>query len=279
MKKFAVLFLALILSLAFSVNAFAAEVSFGSESSGDGNLTVEVNLSDEGEPCMVQFCVAYDPSVIECVSAVSGEVFAGESEPLINITNGKIYFIWDSLKPLKEGGTLLKIEFSQKTDNKDISVGIDESEDFIIANSKFEEIGSVKGSVEIAAKVPSSNEKEPEESSSSKIEEKEENSSNTSSEKTPSAETSSPEEIKPSDEAESEVLPEEENPKNESLPEENKSGEIETIEVISPRAEKEEKTPAAVWIAVAFLAVVTAAVLFVLFTKIIKREKLSEGRR
>lgn len=152
MKKIAALVLTFVMLISFPVFAAAAEkteISFDKKSSDDGKIIVDVILSEDGDPCMLQFCVEYDSAVLDCVSAVSGEVFSGISAPIINKTEGKIYLIWDALKPLENGGTVLRLEFSQKSGGKTTAVKIAESEEFIIANSDFEEIGSIKAPLEI----------------------------------------------------------------------------------------------------------------------------------
>ncbi|MBR3952234.1 MAG: hypothetical protein IKJ82_01260 [Oscillospiraceae bacterium] len=162
MKKFVSIFLALVMILSFSVTAFAAEtteVSLNKYSSDDEKIIVDVDLSKKGDPCMLQFCVAYDSSVLDCVSVVSGNAFSASTAPTINKTEGKIYFVWDALSPLKDGGTVLRIEFTPKVSNKTTSIRIDdETEEFIVANENFEGIGKIKGDLEIVTgDVPSSN--------------------------------------------------------------------------------------------------------------------------
>lgn len=179
MNKIKFIFMSFILTVCLSVTAFAAGnavIDFDSYESDDGKIYVDVNIS-ENDASMIQFCVEYDSESLECVSASAGDVFSGKTAPLINVTEGKIYFIWDALEPLGDSGTLLHIEYALKAE-KDSEVGIAEDESFVVANSKFEDIGSVSGSV-IIEKAPESSSSEadvpgnsalpsePEESSSS----------------------------------------------------------------------------------------------------------------
>ena len=164
MKKFAAIILTLALIMIFSVTAFAAEkteVSLKKYSSDEDKIVVDVELSKKGDPCMLQFCVAYDSSVLDCVSVTSGDAFSEASAPTINKTDGKIYFIWDALSPLKGGGTVLRIEFAAKESNTKTSVWIDETEDFVVANENFEEIGKIKGSLEFKTGKVSAEDKVP----------------------------------------------------------------------------------------------------------------------
>lgn len=140
--------------MVLSVTAFAADnakIEFITYESDDGERTyVDVTIT-ENEASMLQFCVDYDSEKLECVSATAGGVFSGKNAPLINKTEGKIYFIWDSLTPLKDSGTLLHIEFIKKNDSGS-EVGVDEEESFIVANSKFETVGEAGESAKIEGK-------------------------------------------------------------------------------------------------------------------------------
>lgn len=171
MKRLLSLLLAAIF-LTFSGTAvFAsenAEISFDTYSSENGKkVCVDVNISKDGNPVMLQYCVAYDSSALEVVSVTTGDAFSGNSSPLVNPTDGKIYFIWDSFDPIKEGGTMLHVEFAPKTEDK-TEVWIDETETFVVADSSFNEIGTVSGKAEINGV---SSEKPKDESSSSSSEE------------------------------------------------------------------------------------------------------------
>ncbi|MBQ6878260.1 MAG: hypothetical protein IJO22_07700 [Oscillospiraceae bacterium] len=185
MKKLLSMFLLCFLLVLSSITVFAAnaEINFVTYESDDGEKTyVDVTIT-ENEASMIQFCVDYDSETLECVSATAGDVFSGKSAPLINKTEGKIYFIWDSLTALKDSGTLLHIEFVRK-DKLGSEVGIDEDESFIVANSKFETVGTPGESAKIEGEEEenssSATEKESSESSSSQ-ESSSENSSQESS--------------------------------------------------------------------------------------------------
>lgn len=152
MKKIFVFLLTVLVLVSSSVCVFASEkadISFDTYSSEDGErICVDVIISGGGTPSMMQYCVNYDSNVLEFVSASVGGAFSGNSAPVINHVEGKIYFIWDSLTPLSSGGTMIHIEFVS-IEKKDTSVGIDETETFIVADSNFNEIGNVTGSAEI----------------------------------------------------------------------------------------------------------------------------------
>lgn len=162
MKRILSVFILAFLLMFTSVTAFAegeAVIEFDSYESDDGKIYVDVTIS-ENDASMIQFCVDYDSESLECVSASAGSVFSGKSAPLINVTEGKIFFIWDALEPLRDAGVLLRIEFELKVP-ADSEVGIDEDESFVVANSKFEEIGSIGDSAEIN-KAPESSSSEAE---------------------------------------------------------------------------------------------------------------------
>ena len=152
MKKIFVILLTILILISSSVCVFASEksdISFDTYSSEDGErICVDVIISGGGTPSMMQYCVSYDSSILECVSVSVGGAFSGNNAPIINHVEGKIYFIWDSLTPLSSGGTMIHIEFVS-IEEKDTSVGIDETETFIVADSNFTEIGNVTGSAEI----------------------------------------------------------------------------------------------------------------------------------
>lgn len=167
MKRLLSVVFCVFLLACFSVTAFAdenAEISFDTYSSENkGNVCVDINISEDGNPVMLQYCVAYDSSALDVVSVTTGDAFSGNSSPVINQTDGKIYFIWDSFTPLDDGGTMLQIEFAPKNEEK-TEVWIDQSESFVVADSSFNDIGTVNGKAEIEAV---SNEKPKDESSSS----------------------------------------------------------------------------------------------------------------
>ncbi len=185
MKKIISVVLLCLLTFFLEATVFAAgnaEIKFVTYESDDGEKSyVDVTIT-ENEASMIQFCVDYDSEVLECVSATAGDVFSGKSAPLINKTEGKIYFIWDSLTPLKDGGTLLHIEFARKK-SSDSEVGIDEEESFIVANSKFETVGTPGESIKI--------EGEEEESSSSSMPDAESSQSSSSTTESSSQSSSS----------------------------------------------------------------------------------------
>lgn len=96
---------------------------------------IEVRLSDGAKPAMIQFCLGYDPQKATCTDTAVGEAFSGNSAPTLNVADGRVYFVWDSLTPLTKGGTLLCIELQPHTD--DATVWIDFDEEFIFADETF----------------------------------------------------------------------------------------------------------------------------------------------
>ena len=152
MKKIVSVFLLITMLICSSVFALAEEtkeLSFNTYDSEEGeNICVDIVVSGTGNPAMMQFCVAYDSSILEVVSVSYGDAFTGAIAPVINITDGKIYFIWDSLNPLGGNGTVLHIVYRQKNE-KGTSVYIDQNESFVVADSSFNDIGFVNGEAKI----------------------------------------------------------------------------------------------------------------------------------
>lgn len=283
MRKITSVLLAAILILLLSANVFAAEkaqLSFKKYPSSSGGYFVEVLLSGDSKPAIMQFCVAFDNTVVECISAVSGGAFSGNTEPTINITEGKIYFAWDSLTPV-ESGTVLIMEFCFKNPEKASSVYIDSKEEFLVYTENNEEIMTEKGSTEIGeTKTESGN-------TSSEAPKTEENKNSASDEKTnqssdesnPSKETSSgSENINEEKEPENEENSEEEKdsedfePEDSSKTEENENMErVPAVEVISPEKEN-AKTKAVIPIIIITALVVTVLlIVLAVFTKKSKR--------
>ncbi len=157
MKRLLSVFLIAIFFAFSGTTVFAsenAEISFDTYSSEKGgNVCVDINISKDGDPVMLQYCVAYDSSALEIVSVTTGDAFSGNSSPVINQTDGKIYFIWDSFNPIEEGGTMLHVEFAPKTE-EDTEVWIDRNESFVVADAYFNDIGTVKGKAEIKGDIP-----------------------------------------------------------------------------------------------------------------------------
>lgn len=152
MKRLLSVFLIAIFFAFSGTTVFAsenAEIFFNTYSSEkEENVCVDVNISKGGSPVMLQYCINYDSDALDCVSVTVGDAFKGNSAPIINKTEGKIYFIWDSFNPIEDGGTMLKMEFKPKQEVK-TSVGIDMTESFVVADASFNDIGKVNGKAEI----------------------------------------------------------------------------------------------------------------------------------
>ncbi|MGN0629624.1 MAG: Ig-like domain-containing protein [Oscillospiraceae bacterium] len=145
MKRISLLFLATFLLITGCVQVFAAEndtniiMDVISEPSSE-NAIVNIVISGNSEPEMIQFCLGYDPDKMECVSASVGSVLSGNTAPTINVENGKIYFVWDSLRPITTEGVLLQLEFKSIDKQADSEIWIDKEKSFIIADESFNNI-------------------------------------------------------------------------------------------------------------------------------------------
>ena len=138
--------MAFLIAVSFSVTAFAEEgAGISIESSSDGeNSTVNVLLSGKTNPEMIQFCMNYDPEKMECIGASAGGVLSGNSAPVINVEDGKIYFVWDSLNPIKEDGILLQVQFKSIDSSEDAEVSIEGGKKLIVAGKDFKNVAPEK---------------------------------------------------------------------------------------------------------------------------------------
>lgn len=146
MKKLCSFLMAFLIAVSFSVTAFADEgAGISIESSSDGeNSTVNVLLSGKTNPEMIQFCMNYDPEKMECIGASAGGVLSGNSAPVINVEDGKIYFVWDSLNPIKEDGILLQVQFKSIDSSEDAEVSIEGGKKLIVAGKDFKNVAPEK---------------------------------------------------------------------------------------------------------------------------------------
>ena len=157
MKKIISLLAVFVMLFGLSTEVFAEEnagISFKKYYSEETKTySVDVILSGNSKPAMIQFCVAYDSDVLECTSVVAGNIFSSTLAPTINRTLGKIYIVWDALSPLEGSGIIARLEFSVKTFDEDGSVWIDTTEeDFVILTYDFEEIITEIGSITVSEK-------------------------------------------------------------------------------------------------------------------------------
>lgn len=119
---------------------FSLDVSDGE----DGSVNVSVSYYGEKKPVAVQFAIEYDAEKLECVETASGDAISGMTAPIINETNGKIYFVWDSLNASQEG-TFLNIKFKERAETASgAEVGIDTNESFIFVDENYSPIVSSK---------------------------------------------------------------------------------------------------------------------------------------
>lgn len=146
MKKLCSFLMAFLIAVSFSVTVFAEEgAGISIESSSDGeNSTVNVLLSGKTNPEMIQFCMNYDPEKMECIGASAGGVLSGNSAPVINVEDGKIYFVWDSLNPIKEDGILLQVQFKSIDSSEDAEVSIEGGKKLIVAGKDFKNVAPEK---------------------------------------------------------------------------------------------------------------------------------------
>ena len=76
--------------------------------------TVSVHISGNTGIEMLQFCLRYDYEKLELKAVSAGDAFRGITAPTISInTLGRVYLVWDALKPLPDG-CLLILRFALK---------------------------------------------------------------------------------------------------------------------------------------------------------------------
>ena len=284
MKKLFSLITAVILVFAFGTAAFAEEgAGIKIESAADGDKsTVSVVISGKTNPEMIQFCINYDPEKMECTATAAGVILEGNSKPLINVKDGKIFFVWDSLDAIEEDGVLLQVEFKSLDSSEDAEVSIESGKNLIVAGSDFknvapEKIESVtvfKGTkpsqgVVINPSGGSSSKTEEESSAPDIIEPEKEDKPK---EEKPAEESKPQEEKVPEENKEPEELPAEtpqsgESPESEEQPEENKVPAQQEIEVITNN--HKEKSGAPIWLIILPIGAAVAGAALIL----IKRKK------
>lgn len=145
MKKIKLFFLITFLLIIGRVQTFAAEneaniiMDVISETNSENSI-VNIVISGDSEPEMIQFCLGYDPDKMECASASVGSALSGNTAPTINVENGRIYFVWDSLRPIAAEGVVLQLEFKSIDKQADSEIWLDKEKSFIIADGSFNNI-------------------------------------------------------------------------------------------------------------------------------------------
>lgn len=109
------------------------------EADDDGVCDVSVELHNGAGIAMMQFALRYDPAMLACIDAESGELLSDTLPPDINTgIPGMIYFIWDALEPLESDGEVLHLRIQPLTETESW-LEFDFGEDFIFADGDFEE--------------------------------------------------------------------------------------------------------------------------------------------
>lgn len=118
----------------------------------EGTAKVSVEITENTDAAMIQFTLDFDPEKLQVDSLSSGEVMKNmetEIMPTLNYDNekGKIYFAWEALEGIKDGGSILDIVFKITEDaaiDDVIDIGFSDSEkdDEETIVGKFVEIGS-----------------------------------------------------------------------------------------------------------------------------------------
>ena len=118
----------------------------------DGTAKVSVEITENTDAAMIQFTLDFNPEKLQVDSLSSGEVMKNmetEIMPTLNYDNekGKIYFAWEALEGIKDGGSILDIVFKITEDaaiDDVIDIGFSDSEedDEETIVGKFVEIGS-----------------------------------------------------------------------------------------------------------------------------------------
>ena len=138
MKRSFCLLFSVVLILLLALSAYAEEGFFlDTALKDDGTVEVEVSYYGDKKPIVAQFTVDFDENQLDCVEAFSGNALKGVTAPTINVTDGKIYFVWDSLKASSEG-TFLKMTFKGKNEKvSNAEIGFDTEDNFIFADENY----------------------------------------------------------------------------------------------------------------------------------------------
>lgn len=133
-----ILILLLLCSSAFAEGQAELRLT-GMETDGQYRVIIDLVGTDSIE--MLQFCVSYDADLLELKQVQVGSAFNGVSYPTISSDiDGKVFFAWDALKPLK-AGRLLIIEFVARDDAFGTAeIRIDAFEEFIAADENYQSI-------------------------------------------------------------------------------------------------------------------------------------------
>lgn len=99
----------------------------------DGTAKVSVEITDNTDAAMIQFTLDFDPEKLQVASLSAGEVMKN-LEPTLNYDNekGKIYFAWEALEGITDGGSILDIVFKITEDaaiDDVIDIGFSDSEE------------------------------------------------------------------------------------------------------------------------------------------------------
>ena len=78
-----------------------------------GETTVSVNISENSNAAVLQFALKFDPTKLQVVSYSAGEAMNGFDKPVVreDNTEGLVYFAWEELEGLTEGGSVLDVTF------------------------------------------------------------------------------------------------------------------------------------------------------------------------
>lgn len=138
MKKILCLMISIAFVQFFSLAAFAEEGLFLNSTPGeDGTFEAEIAYYGEKKPTVVQFTVNFDSKKLDCAEAFSGDALQGTAAPTIHITDGKVYFVWDSLSASSEG-TFLKMIFKGKTEaSGEAAIGFDTQDSFLFVDGNY----------------------------------------------------------------------------------------------------------------------------------------------
>ncbi len=117
------------------------------EGAPDGYSKVLVNIAEESGAAMIQFTMDFDPEKLQVFSVAPGELMTdSENYPTMNFdnTSGKIYFAWEALEGLENGGTIMEIVFKL---DEELEVGSDADVGFNNGSEEDEEtiLGKFEG--------------------------------------------------------------------------------------------------------------------------------------
>ena len=125
-----------------------------SEIRAGGNANVTVSISEDSLLQAMQFAVVYDSSKLSLVSVEKGTVMQSKSPSIGTMEEGVVYFAWENVESLTDGGSILDLTFkanASATGTALVEIPTDGSEPFVFSQGDSSPIAvaSVNGALSI----------------------------------------------------------------------------------------------------------------------------------